>query len=147
MSAIIKSKMKRRVTIMISQISRRQSAHHHHHPFMDDALNNNNNYYNNNNNNNNSNDYYDKCNSSDNNDDKYDDWRVYFFVGLIAILCYVNGIQGDFVHDDIPAITMNKDVLGVNPVSQLFKNDFWGTPMSDVNSHKSYRPLTTLTFR
>ncbi|XP_055536777.1 protein O-mannosyl-transferase TMTC1-like [Wyeomyia smithii] len=76
-----------------------------------------------------------------------DDWRVYFFVGLIAVLCYLNGVQGDFVHDDIPAITMNKDVLGLSPVSQVFRNDFWGAPMADLSSHKSYRPLTTLTFR
>ena len=30
---------------------------------------------------------------------------------------------------------------------QLFKNDFWGTPISDPESHKSYRPLTILSFR
>lgn len=76
-----------------------------------------------------------------------DDWRVHFIVALIAVLCYLNGIQGDFVHDDIPAITMNKDVLGLSPISQVFRNDFWGTPMADLSSHKSYRPLTTLTFR
>ncbi|XP_058830997.1 protein O-mannosyl-transferase TMTC1-like [Topomyia yanbarensis] len=80
-------------------------------------------------------------------DEGTDDWRVYFFVGLIAVLCYLNGVQGDFVHDDIPAITMNKDVLGLSPISQVFRNDFWGTPMADLSSHKSYRPLTTLTFR
>lgn len=76
-----------------------------------------------------------------------DDWRVYAFIAFIAVACYLNGIQGDFVHDDIPAITMNKDVLGVTPITNVFRNDFWGTPMSDVNSHKSYRPLTTLSFR
>ncbi|KFB36256.1 hypothetical protein ZHAS_00003372 [Anopheles sinensis] len=75
------------------------------------------------------------------------DWCRFLVVGLIAALCYVNGIQGDFVHDDIPAITLNKDVLGLSPVAQVFRNDFWGTPMADLSSHKSYRPLTTLTFR
>ncbi|XP_053677834.1 protein O-mannosyl-transferase TMTC1-like [Anopheles nili] len=74
-------------------------------------------------------------------------WCMYLAVGLIAALCYLNGIQGDFVHDDIPAITLNKDVLGAGPVAQVFRNDFWGTPMADLSSHKSYRPLTTLTFR
>uniref|UniRef100_A0A4Y0BL38 dolichyl-phosphate-mannose--protein mannosyltransferase n=1 Tax=Anopheles funestus TaxID=62324 RepID=A0A4Y0BL38_ANOFN len=74
-------------------------------------------------------------------------WCMYLAVGLIAALCYLNGIQGDFVHDDIPAITLNKDVLGIGPVAQVFRNDFWGTPMADLSSHKSYRPLTTLTFR
>ncbi|XP_055629999.1 protein O-mannosyl-transferase TMTC1-like [Toxorhynchites rutilus septentrionalis] len=80
-------------------------------------------------------------------DEEEVDWRVYLFVGLIAVLCYLNGVQGDFVHDDIPAITVNKDVLGYSPISQVFRNDFWGTPMADLSSHKSYRPLTTLTFR
>ncbi|XP_055601161.1 protein O-mannosyl-transferase TMTC1-like [Uranotaenia lowii] len=74
-------------------------------------------------------------------------WRGYFLVALIAGLCYLNGIQGDFVHDDIPAITLNRDVLGQSSVAQVFRNDFWGTPMADLSSHKSYRPLTTLTFR
>ena len=33
------------------------------------------------------------------------------------------------------------------PVQNVFKNDFWGTPMNKEQSHKSYRPLTVLTFR
>lgn len=74
-------------------------------------------------------------------------WPMYTLVSLVSIVCYVNGLSGDFVHDDIPAVTLNKDVLATNSITQLFMNDFWGTPMADVNSHKSYRPLTTLTFR
>lgn len=74
-------------------------------------------------------------------------WPLYSLVGTVAIGCYLNGLPGDFVHDDIPAVTMNKDVLAINPISHVFKNDFWGTPMADLSSHKSYRPLTTLTFR
>lgn len=73
--------------------------------------------------------------------------RVYSAVVMTAIFSYINALNGDFVHDDIPAITRNQDVLGTNPLTSLFINDFWGTPMSDVNSHKSYRPFTTLTFR
>lgn len=30
---------------------------------------------------------------------------------------------------------------------KMWTNDFWGTPMSSTDSHKSYRPLTVLTFR
>lgn len=74
-------------------------------------------------------------------------WYAYAFIGFMAIVCYVNGIGGDFVHDDIPAITLNKDVLGTNQITRTFFNDFWGTPMEDAASHKSYRPLTVLTFR
>lgn len=29
----------------------------------------------------------------------------------------------------------------------MFTNDFWGSPLSHPESHKSYRPLTILTFR
>lgn len=76
-----------------------------------------------------------------------DDWRVYAFIAIIAVGCYLNGIEGDFVHDDIPAITINKDVLGITPITNVFRNDFWGTPMSDINSHKSWRPFSTITFR
>lgn len=74
-------------------------------------------------------------------------WHAYGLVTAVAVACYVNGLTGDFVHDDIPAVTLNKDVLALTPISDVFRNDFWGTPMADVNSHKSYRPLTTLTFR
>lgn len=74
-------------------------------------------------------------------------WYAYAFIGFAAIGCYVNGIDGDFVHDDIPAITLNKDVLGTNKIMRTFFNDFWGTPMEDASSHKSYRPLTVLSFR
>lgn len=76
-----------------------------------------------------------------------DTWYSYALIGLVAILCYYNGLDGEFVHDDIPAITLNKDVIGKNQIAQLFHDDFWGTPMSDANSHKSYRPLTVLSFR
>lgn len=89
-----------------------------------------------------------RCCSNDNGaNTANDDWRVYAFIAIVAVGIYINGIHGEFVHDDIPAITMNKDVLGVTPITHVFRNDFWGTPMSDINSHKSYRPLTTLSFR
>lgn len=74
-------------------------------------------------------------------------WPIYTLVSTAAVACYLNGLNGDFVHDDIPAVTLNKDVTGLNPIGHVFKNDFWGTPMAEISSHKSYRPLTTLTFR
>lgn len=30
---------------------------------------------------------------------------------------------------------------------QIFTRDYWGSPMSDIQSHKSFRPVTTATFR
>merc|ERR1712037_828662 len=56
-------------------------------------------------------------------------------------------LQNDFVHDDIPAIVRNPDVQGRTGFISLFKNDFWGKAMSEKTSHKSYRPLTVLTYR
>ncbi|XP_053599807.1 protein O-mannosyl-transferase TMTC1-like [Plodia interpunctella] len=75
------------------------------------------------------------------------EWIIYTLVACVGALTYANSLNGEFVHDDIPAIVSNRDVNSGNPVVQVFKNDFWGTPMSDPGSHKSYRPLTTLSFR
>ncbi|XP_068215723.1 LOW QUALITY PROTEIN: protein O-mannosyl-transferase TMTC1-like [Palaemon carinicauda] len=72
---------------------------------------------------------------------------VYMLVWIASVLVYLNGLNGDFVHDDISAITTNADVIGTNPISHVFLNDYWGKPMSDPLSHKSYRPFTILTFR
>ncbi|XP_042238465.1 protein O-mannosyl-transferase Tmtc3-like [Homarus americanus] len=79
-------------------------------------------------------------------DDPPPTW-VYMTVWVAGVLVYVNGLTGDFVHDDVSAIKRNPDVLGTNSVSHVFLNDYWGKPMSDPHSHKSYRPLTILTFR
>ncbi|KAI4478609.1 hypothetical protein M0802_014509 [Mischocyttarus mexicanus] len=84
------------------------------------------------------------CNESEGNEPL--EWCIYAAVTLVAIGCYLNSLGGDFVHDDIPAVVRNKDVIAQTPISNILKDDFWGTPMQDVNSHKSYRPLTTLTF-
>ncbi|XP_039295433.1 protein O-mannosyl-transferase TMTC3-like [Nilaparvata lugens] len=72
---------------------------------------------------------------------------TYTVVGGLAVALYVNSLRGEFVHDDVPAIVRNNDVTGQTPLHRLLVDDFWGTPMSDPFSHKSYRPLTTLTFR
>ena len=65
---------------------------------------------------------------------------------LLAAACYLNSLQGALVHDDIFAIRDNADVKNT-PLFQLLRNDFWGKPMSDPTSHKSYRPITVLSFR
>lgn len=73
--------------------------------------------------------------------------KIYLIIILITFSVYANSIPGDFVHDDIEAIVRNPDVIGTNNWSAIWLNDFWGRPMSDPLSHKSYRPLTILTFR
>ncbi|CAH1984741.1 unnamed protein product [Acanthoscelides obtectus] len=74
-------------------------------------------------------------------------WPLYAFISTVSAACYANGLSGDFVHDDIPAVAGNRDVAGDRPISDILVNDFWGTPMAHADSHKSYRPLTTITFR
>ena len=66
---------------------------------------------------------------------------------LAVVVCYWNSLEGELVHDDIFAIRDNQDIRPDTPLSHLLLNDFWGRPMSDPASHKSYRPLTILTFR
>ena len=69
---------------------------------------------------------------------------VVFFV---SIICYWNSCKGGFVFDDSEAIVGNKDLRAEVPLGELFFHDFWGGNMSSNTSHKSYRPLTILTFR
>ncbi|XP_060558909.1 protein O-mannosyl-transferase TMTC3-like [Ruditapes philippinarum] len=75
----------------------------------------------------------------------------FFLYSLILCVtvgvCYIPALDCGFVFDDISAIVDNKDLRPRTPVSNLFLNDFWGTPMSMERSHKSYRPLCVLTFR
>ena len=65
---------------------------------------------------------------------------------LLTLLVYSNSLGGDFVHDDVAAIVNNRDVTG-GSWTGLWTNDFWGLHIRDMRSHKSYRPLTVLTFR
>ncbi len=66
---------------------------------------------------------------------------------LLCVALYWNSLQADFVFDDVTAIRDNRDLRPHVPWNSLFANDFWGTPMNKEQSHKSYRPLTVLTFR
>lgn len=72
--------------------------------------------------------------------------EVTLIVGVVTA-CYWNSLFCGFVFDDVSAILDNKDLHPSTPLKTLFQNDFWGTPMSEERSHKSYRPLTVLTFR
>ncbi|KAM9174139.1 protein O-mannosyl-transferase TMTC3 [Pangshura tecta] len=72
--------------------------------------------------------------------------EIALIVGVVAA-CYWNSLFCGFVFDDVSAILDNKDLHPSTPLKNLFQNDFWGTPMSEERSHKSYRPLTVFTFR
>ncbi|XP_057708604.1 protein O-mannosyl-transferase TMTC4 isoform X3 [Corythoichthys intestinalis] len=68
-------------------------------------------------------------------------------VGLVALLCFINSYDGEFVFDDSEAIINNKDLKPATPLTNIWSNDFWGSNLSSNSSHKSYRPLTVFTFR
>lgn len=75
--------------------------------------------------------------------------RLLRYAALVAVcaLCYSNSLWGEFVHDDIWAISNNPDVRPGSSLRSIFTNDFWGKRMADNTSHKSYRPLCILTFK
>ena len=54
---------------------------------------------------------------------------------VAAVICYYNSLDCGFVFDDISAIKENKDLRPTKPISNLFFNDFWGTPMHKVSQH------------
>lgn len=77
-------------------------------------------------------------------------WALTYGVPIVlSCLAYVNSLRGELVHDDLSAIRDNEDVVAPpgSDISALWSHDFWGMSLSDANSHKSYRPLTVLSFR
>lgn len=68
-------------------------------------------------------------------------------VGFVSLVCFARSYDGDFVFDDSEAIVNNKDLQSDTPLGDLWHHDFWGSRLSSNTSHKSYRPLTVLTFR
>ena len=69
-------------------------------------------------------------------------------VFAVSFLVYYNSLWGEFVFDDHRAILTNDDLdAEKNGVWGVFENDFWGGHMSRPEGHKSYRPLTVLTYR
>lgn len=72
-------------------------------------------------------------------------------VAAVVALCalsYCNTFDNEFSFDDNFAVVNNPDVTeGTATLTDLFSHDFWGRDIMDPLSHKSWRPLTTLTFR
>ena len=66
---------------------------------------------------------------------------------LVGVGVYLNTLSHELVFDDIPAIQFNKDLRPQASWSSLLVHDYWGTPLKDPLSHKSYRPLCVATFR
>lgn len=60
---------------------------------------------------------------------------------LACVLVYHNCLYCGFVFDDISAIKENRDLRPQTPISNIFLNDFWGTPIHKVrydNFKKNY---------
>ncbi|XP_078663623.1 protein O-mannosyl-transferase TMTC2-like [Branchiostoma floridae x Branchiostoma belcheri] len=66
---------------------------------------------------------------------------------LLALVLYHNTWDADFAYDDSRAILKNQDLQQDTPLTDLFFDDFWGTPLTHSGSHKSYRPLCVISFR
>ncbi|GIL43834.1 hypothetical protein Vafri_1432, partial [Volvox africanus] len=67
---------------------------------------------------------------------------------IVAVIVYLNTIPANFAFDDSFAVIYNGDVTSdTNPLWGLLINDFWGQRISSAQSHKSWRPLTVLSFR
>lgn len=75
-------------------------------------------------------------------------WLHRSIVFLAGLAVYLNSLKCGFVFDDHRGILTNDDLdPKKTSVLELFLHDFWGGAMSRVESHKSYRPLTVLSYR
>lgn len=75
-------------------------------------------------------------------------WRAYAAVASLAVVAYGNSLSGSQTADDFLVLRDNPDVRGTARLADVFRHDYWGNDMfSGGWTHKSYRPLTILTFR
>lgn len=72
-----------------------------------------------------------------------------FWTGLIAILAYADprALNGGYVYDDAGSVIKNVVVNGMVGWREALTRDYWGIEMKEAQSHKSFRPITTLTLR
>ena len=70
--------------------------------------------------------------------------------GMVVALCcvsYANSMGNEFSFDDNFAVVKNADVTSEVSIWDIARHDYWGRDITTPLSHKSWRPLTTLTFR
>ena len=75
--------------------------------------------------------------------------RPSLWVGLVSIVAYWDNdaLHGTWVYDDSGSVAKNVVVIGQVPWTDAFTRDYWGTSMQEISSHKSFRPVTTLSFK
>ncbi|CAM9432105.1 unnamed protein product, partial [Hapterophycus canaliculatus] len=66
---------------------------------------------------------------------------------ILSFGLHYHTLWGGFVWDDRPAVVGNRDVWTDSPWGDMWRHDFWGQKIASAESHKSFRPLTTLTYR
>lgn len=65
-----------------------------------------------------------------------------------AIFGSPSRLHGPLLYDDKAAVQRNPLVSGATPLHRVWDLDFWGEhELSSADSHKSFRPLVTLTYR
>jgi len=70
-----------------------------------------------------------------------------YLPALLTLVLHLPTLSNNLVWDDRAAVPMNPDATGQRPLMSLFTHDFWGQDITLDDSHKSYRPLATLTYR
>mmetsp|Transcript_39369 Transcript_39369/g.100927 ORF Transcript_39369/g.100927 Transcript_39369/m.100927 type:complete len:726 (-) Transcript_39369:278-2455(-) len=76
------------------------------------------------------------------------DGAAVFVVVCAALIAFDKSTSFGFVFDDDVAVEKNMLVISPNAtLTDYLTRDFWGVNMSSKYSHKSFRPLTTLSFR
>jgi len=75
--------------------------------------------------------------------------RPWFWTGLIAIVAYfdIRALSGGYVYDDAGSVIKNVVVNGMVDWKEAFTRDYWGTEMKQAQSHKSFRPITTISLK
>ena len=64
----------------------------------------------------------------------------------LSVIPYLNSLHGEFIYDDFSAIKNNPNVNEKASLAKIWTSDFWGANFK-VSHIKTYRPLTTLSFR
>lgn len=64
---------------------------------------------------------------------KMEQFTLHSIILVVTTLAiYHNALDCGFVFDDMSAIVENQDLRPKTPITDLFWNDFWGTPMHKV---------------
>ena len=74
-------------------------------------------------------------------------WPAAFLCAVLGVVVYLNSLDCGLCFDDEAALKDNQDLRPNTSWSNLLRHDFWGTNISDKDSHKSYRPLCVASFR